>query len=247
MDVQRTREGTDGRVGTISKGLGLFSLGLGLAELAAPRALAKVIGIEPDMRTRLAMRLFGAREIASGLGILAKPKQPLPMWSRVVGDAIDLAFLAWAFKTKRTHTERLVGAFVAVLGVTALDAFASAKVQSASMPQRPAKKILAVTINRPLHEVSQRWQEVAGDIAEKGNVSFKHAPGGRGTEVRVEITVPSRLQRVVGRVLHTDVEQLADGDLRKVKQLIELGEIIHSDASIHRGLHAARPSAGKGA
>ena len=69
--------------------------------MAAPRVLAKAIGIEPDMRTRLAMRLFGARGIASGLGILAKPKRPIPMWSRVVGDAIDLAFLAWAFKTKR--------------------------------------------------------------------------------------------------------------------------------------------------
>jgi uncharacterized membrane protein len=247
MESQRTREGADGQAGTISKGLGLFSLGLGLAEMAAPRVLARAIGIQPDRRTRLAMRVFGAREIASGLGILAKPNQPIPVWSRVVGDAIDLAFLAWAFRTKRTHTQRIIGAVIAVLGVTAFDAFAGAKLSRGVSPHKPTTKVLAVTINRPLHEVSQRWREVAGDIAEKGNVSFKMAPGGRGTEARVEITLPSRVKRAIGRVLHNDVEQLADGDLRKVKQLIELGEIIHSDASIHRGLHAARPSARKGA
>jgi uncharacterized membrane protein len=247
MESLRTRDPSNGQVGTVSKGLGLFSLGLGLAEMAAPRVLAKAIGVEPDVRTQLTMRLFGAREIAHGIGILAKPQQPLPVWSRVVGDAIDLAFLAWAFKSKRTHTERLVGAMVAVLGVTVLDAVVGAKLQKDQPPQLPKKKILAVTINRPLQEVSQRWREVAGDLSEKGNVTFSVAPGGRGTEVRVEISVPSRVKRAVGRLMHNDVEQVADGDLRKVKQLIELGEIIHSDASIHRGLHAARPSEKKGA
>lgn len=247
METHRNREDADGQLGTVSKGLGLYSLGMGLAELAAPSMLAKAIGIAPDFSTRLAMRLFGARELAHGIGILAKPKKPIPMWSRVVGDAVDLAFLAWAFKSKRTHTERLVGAMVAVLGVTVLDAVTGAKLQKAQPPQAETKKVLAVTINRPLQEVSQRWREVAGDIAEKGNVTFSVAPGGRGTEVRVEITLVSRVKKAVGRLLHNDAEQVADGDLRKVKQLIELGEIIHSDASIHRGMHAAQPAAKKGA
>jgi len=247
MDTHRVREGANGQASTISKGLGLYSLGMGLAELAAPNMLAKAIGIAPSVRTRLTMRLFGARELAHGIGILAKPTQPIPMWSRVVGDVIDLAFLAWAFRSKRTNTERLVGAMVAVLGVTVLDTVTSAKLQKEQPEQEPHTKVLAVTINRPLQEVSHRWREVAGDIAEKGNVTFSVAPGGRGTEVRVEITLPSRIKTAVGRIMHSDVEQLADGDLRKVKQLIELGEIIHSDASIHRGMHAARPSAKKGA
>jgi hypothetical protein len=33
-----------------------------------------------------------------------------------------------------------------------------------------------------------------------------------------------------------------DGDLRRFKQVLEVGEVVHSDASIHRGLHPARPS-----
>lgn len=245
MDSHRTRDEVDGKVGTISKGLGLFSLGLGLAELAAPRLLAKAIGIKPDGPTRMTMRMFGAREIASGLGILTRPTHPTPVWLRVVGDAIDLAFLAWALKAKRTHTERIIGAIVAVAGVTALDAFVSAKLQKAA-PAAPKTKIVSVTINKPLREVSQRWREVCGDIEELKYVTFSTAPGGRGTEVRVEMKKPSKIRAAYNRIVHTDEEQLADGDIRKVKQLIELGEIIHSDASIHRGLHAARPSARKG-
>ncbi len=34
-----------------------------------------------------------------------------------------------------------------------------------------------------------------------------------------------------------------DGDLRRFKQVLELGEVVHSDASIHRGLHPAQPPA----
>ncbi|MDB4960172.1 MAG: hypothetical protein JWP01_171 [Myxococcales bacterium] len=245
MDTHQTRERGDGKVGTLSKGLGWLSVGLGVAEMAAPAALARLIGVQPDRRTRTTLRLFGAREIAHAIGIFAKPRQPMPVWSRVLGDAIDLSFLAWAMKSKRTNTERMVGAVVAVLGVTVLDVFAGTSLQRTGRVQRPHTKKMSVTINRPLQEVSQRWREVAGDLSSKGQVTFRTAPGGRGTEVSLEIPTPGRLKMAAGRLLHNDAEQMADGDLRKVKQLIEVGEIVHSDSSIHRGMHAAQPSARK--
>lgn len=37
-------------------------------------------------------------------------------------------------------------------------------------------------------------------------------------------------------------QQIA-GDLRRFKQVLETGEVVHSDASIHEGMHPARPSA----
>jgi len=192
------------------------------------------------------MRLFGAREIASGLGNLSRPKQPLPMWSRVVGDAIDLAFLAWAFKTKRTHTERLVGAFVAVLGVTALDAFTGAKLQSEKQPQPPERKVLAVTINRPLHEVSQRWQEVAGDIAEKGNVSFKHAPGGRAPRFGSRSRAVASQARGRSGVAHRC--RAARGRRSAQGQAADRARRDHPLGRKHSPrMHAARPSVKKGA
>jgi len=33
------------------------------------------------------------------------------------------------------------------------------------------------------------------------------------------------------------------GDLRRLKQVLETGEVVRSDASIHRGPHPAQPSA----
>lgn len=247
MDLQgrRGRQTSDGKAGTgLSKGIGVFSVGLGLAEIAVPRTLARMIGVVPDGVTRGTMRALGAREIAHGVGILSRPQHPLPLWARVAGDAIDLAMLGWAMKSRRTHTERLVGAIVAVLGVAALDIYAGKRLQDrgGGAAKDQHNKVTAITINRPLTEVAARWRDLAGDLPNIKNVQFRSAPGGRGTEVCVEYKPQSKLMQALGRVLHNDVEQLTDGDLRKVKQLIELGEIVHSDASIHRGMHAAQPS-----
>ena len=247
MDMQRRRgEGTpNGRAGTgLARGLGIFSVGLGLAEIAAPRALARMIGVVPDGVTRGTMRALGARELAHGVGILARPRHPLPLWARVAGDVLDLAMLGWAMKARRTHTQRLIGAMIAVAGVAVLDVYAGKRLQARQdeAPEARSTRIAAITINRPLPEVAARWRDLAGDLPNIKNVQFGTAPGGRGTEVCVEYKAATALKKAIGRVLHDDAEQLTDGDLRKVKQLIELGEIVHSDASIHRGLHAAQPT-----
>ncbi len=246
METQASRQMSDGSAGSqLAKGLGWFSLGLGIAELAAPRMVARAIGIEAaDGRAATTLRAMGAREIAAGLGVLARPQHAAPMWSRVIGDVIDLSLLGYALGGRRVDRKRFFGAVVAVLGVTALDVFATQRLSAAHRPPRRATKVLSVTVNRALPEVAARWKDVGGDLDKRGHVTFRSAPGGRGTEICFEIKTPSRLRMALGRVLHNDAEQLADGDLRKVKQLLEVGEIVHSDASIHRGLHAAQPPEG---
>src|SRR5947209_1586526 len=72
----------------LARGLGWFGIGLGLAEVLAPRGLAKFIGLRKDHT--LLLRLFGLREIASGVAILAQRRPTEGVWSRVVGDALDL-------------------------------------------------------------------------------------------------------------------------------------------------------------
>ncbi len=57
-----------------ARGLGWFSIGLGLAEIGAPRSLARLIGISDDDETRNTMFALGLREITSGIGILASPR-----------------------------------------------------------------------------------------------------------------------------------------------------------------------------
>jgi uncharacterized membrane protein len=119
----------------IARGLGWFSLGLGLAGIVAPRRLAKLIGLRGDHN--VLFRVLGAREITSGIGILAgrRPNSNW-MWSRVGGDAINLALLGAAFRQRRPRRSKLAMATAAVTGVTALGA--------ALRPRRPRRNKLAM-------------------------------------------------------------------------------------------------------
>jgi len=280
----------------LSRGLGWFSLGLGLAEIAVPRVLARAIGVDHRGRTGATIRAMGARELANGLGILARPRDALPLWARVAGDAVDLAFLAWAFGAKRTHTQRLVGAIAAVAGVAALDVLASRRaVRSQRHAVKPIRR--TITIYRPAADVYSFWRDfeqlpmaVSGlesvvelgggrtrwtarlpaggtvqwdaEVIEdrpgeriewrtvrgsklplRGTVTFRPVMGGSATEVCAEMQV--------GRVLPAALAGLfggpkLEGDLRRIKQVLETGEVVRSDASIHRGPHPARPSGDRG-
>jgi hypothetical protein len=106
----------------LARNLAIFSLGLGLAELLAPRKVARLIGVDEEHERLL--QALGLREIASGLGILqGNPKHFL--WSRVAGDAMDLALLAAARRSKHRDDHRIRVAMVAVAGATALDLLAA--------------------------------------------------------------------------------------------------------------------------
>jgi len=104
----------------MGKFLGWFSIGLGLAEMIAPRGVARAIGAGPDGKV---LPFFGAREIAAGLGILAGGHPGEWLWGRVAGDGLDLAYLWSSYKSQPDKTERtkLLAAIGTVAGVTALD------------------------------------------------------------------------------------------------------------------------------
>lgn len=91
-----------------------------------------------------------------------------------------------------------------------------------------------------------RWRSLAGaEVPNQGTVKFVDAPGGRGTIVRVELVYDPPagiLGAAVAKLFGEEPEQQIEGDLRRLKQVLETGEVVHSDASIHRGPHAAQPS-----
>ena len=128
-------ETPDWKDGT-TKFLGWFSIGLGLAEIFAPRQVAKLVGIENEDDYVGTLRSFGVREIAAGVGILTRPKPTYWLWSRVGGDALDLSFLARRMRDEdeNNNNARLLAATVAVLGVTALDIMQGAKLTSENLP-----------------------------------------------------------------------------------------------------------------
>ena len=108
-----------------AKGLGMFSIALGLAEVLAPGQLADMIGLNEKYRAYLP--LLGAREIAHGVGIMRSDKPSTAVWTRVGGDAIDLAFLGAAMADSHTNNRRLGIAAAAVAGVTLLDVLCAQK------------------------------------------------------------------------------------------------------------------------
>jgi len=82
---------SSGTLRSAAQGLGVFSIALGLAELLAPRAMARMTGMQG--RETL-LRAYGLREIVTGVGLLASPDPRPWIWGRVAGDALDLSTLA---------------------------------------------------------------------------------------------------------------------------------------------------------
>jgi uncharacterized membrane protein len=279
-------------------GLGLFSIGLGLVQVAAPGALARwVTGADPRRR-RTAMFAVGLRELAAGVGILRQPRKPLWLWTRVAGDVMDLALLGWALGARRSKATRVTGALAAVLGVTALDIFTGRRLsQHKRRAENELYVVRSITINRGPEEVYRFWRDFknlprfmahlesvevqanqsrwraigpAGhtfewnaeiiedkpnerlawqslpdsEVPNRGEVTFRKAPGGRGTEVHVKIEYEPPagvLGATIAKLFGREPSQQVAGDLRRLKQVMETGEVVHSDASVHPSMHPARP------
>lgn len=284
-------------------GLALLGIGLGVAEIAAPGTLAGWVGARDTTRARSLLRVFGVREIANGIGILARPRTATGMWARVAGDALDLAVLAAVLASPRSLRGRAAASLVAIAGVAAIDVMVAKRLSRRSARQlplaAPVHVIRTVTINRPPSELYQFWRDlknlprfiahleaveshgrestwrarVFGDhslewkaeltddrlnesiawrslpgslVSNRGEVRFVPAPGGRGTQLTVELSydVPGgKYSAAFAKLFGQEPSQTVDSDLRRLKQILETGEVMRSDASIHRGAHPARPSA----
>jgi len=100
-----------------------------------------------------------------------------------------------------------------------------------------------ITDDRPNELIA--WRSMAGaDVPNMGAVRFLPAPGGRGTELRVDLKYdpPAGMFGVsLAKLFGKEPGEQIEGDLRRFKQVMETGEVMNSDASIHRGMHPAQP------
>ena len=163
-----------GNADQLARFLGWFSIGLGIAEIVAPRQLAEMIGVEnkPGL-----FRLMGIREIGSGIAILSQEQPAGAVWSRVAGDMLDLALLGSQLDSDNPEREKTLAATMSVLGVTAVDLYTAKRLSQQSngvgnghaygdrgsarqMVQsgRGIKVKSAVTIGRPIAEVYGFWR-----------------------------------------------------------------------------------------
>jgi len=268
----------------LAKGLGWFSVGLGLAELLAPRAIAKISGVS-NTHTGL-IRLYGARELASGIAIFAQEKPTEAVWARVAGDALDLISLGVAGTSPDAKLGRVAFATANVLAVTALDVICALQLSDGNQGIH-AKGTCVV--NRAPEEVYGFWRnfqnlprfmrhvesvedlgdgrshwivkgpagmnvewdatmiaDVPGevitwrslensDVDHAGAVRFERAAGDRGTIVKVNLQyapVGGVIGATIAKLFGEEPEQQLDDDLRRFKQVMEVGEVVVSEATL---------------
>jgi len=301
-----------------NRGLGWFSVGLGIARLIAPGALAKAVGVGDHSRNRLLMRVLGIRDLACGVGLLSGGAAAPWLRGRVAGDAMDLALLGVALARPTAKSRALRGAGLrsiprlplamgAVGALAAVDVLVGRRMMGtvAVVDGRPGARgairgaldlASSITVIRPPETVYAFWRNFqnlprfmndvvavqtisrleskwsvsapggqivqweglvtedhpnerivwrtmrGSDIAHAGEVSFTRAPGARGTEVRLKLRVESPVGFFgLSKLARGVAEQQMGQSLLRFKQLLEIGEVMRSDASIHRGLHPARP------
>jgi uncharacterized membrane protein len=91
------------------------------------------------------------------------------------------------------------------------------------------------------------WQTAEGTtLNASGEVRFRSAPGGRGTEVVFDATFNppgGELGKTIAGFFAEALGTKIGSDLRRFKQLVELGEIVHSDDSVIPGPNPAQPPA----
>jgi uncharacterized membrane protein len=80
------------------------------------------------------------------------------------------------------------------------------------------------------------WRSLDGSqVSNSGWVSFTPAPGdGGGTEVRVELSYDppgGALGKVVAKLFGEEPQQQVTDDLRRLKQVLETGEVVRSEGS----------------
>jgi uncharacterized membrane protein len=266
---------------TLNRSLGWFSIGLGVTQLLAPKALGRAIGVG-DQST--IMRLCGMREIASGVGLLSGKAPAAFSTSRVIGDVMDLALLGASLRSPQANPSRIAAAATAVASVAAVDMYASKLDIQDSMASAAQELPVTVTlaINSAPEEVYEFWRKLenlprfmqhlesvretgertsewiaklpggmrlqwqseivedqpnqfiswrtreGSEVNHCGSVRFETALGGRGTIVKVEMYygLPGgRMAQQAAKLFSAAPETVIKEDLRRLKQLLETGEI----------------------
>src|SRR3954453_12207171 len=110
--------------------LGFASIGIGLLEVAAPRYVEEMLGLEDGKKYRGILQVLGAREILHGIGILTSKRGngqlSSSVWARVAGDVLDTALLGVA-ATKTERPGSFAAVATAVAGIGAADLYYAIK------------------------------------------------------------------------------------------------------------------------
>ena len=191
--------------------LGWFSVGLGLAELLAPRAFGRAVGAGDHPAL---VRMMGVRQVVTGLGMLSERAPGNWAWARVAGDAMDLALLGAAASAPDADPRRLAAATAGVLGVAALDVYASQRLTATQFAAALRIAVMqTVTLNCTPAELYRFWKnfenlplflshlESVSRVSDSVSHWVAKAPAGASVEWNVEIVDDQPGRRIGWRTL----------------------------------------------
>ncbi|MEV4287872.1 SRPBCC family protein [Nonomuraea bangladeshensis] len=143
----------------LGRALGWTSLALGTAQLAAPRAVTRLCGVDDAPGATTIARLVGGRELLHAALLLGGKTPARWTWTRMAGDAMDLGLLGTAAVTRtgarRRRARRALGV---IAGIAALDAACTG--MRARKARSPLQVRASITINKPRAEVYRFWRDL---------------------------------------------------------------------------------------
>lgn len=158
-------EAAESRTGTLVKGLGVASLGLGLTEVLAPARVAALAGVDETRRSRAVIRALGVRECGHAAALLLGSEKLV--WTRVAGDVLDVAVLAAGVAGRRPGQRgRGIVCAIALTAIGAADLYAALRTTGNQSPARHANKRrhqalrAAITVRRSPEDVYGFWRNV---------------------------------------------------------------------------------------
>jgi len=217
LEIDHEDEEGDPWVGErrLTQTLGWLSVGLGIAGLLAPRAVGRAMGIGEHPAV---LRAVGVRELTAGLGLLSERAPGRWAVSRVIGDTVDLGLLGAAVRQRGADRTRIAIAAAAVVGITALDIYASRRLGGAQSTTVPVEDVTqSITINATPETLYRYWRNLENFprfmrhlksvevVDERVSRWVATAPAGTSIEWDAEIVEDQANARIAWRTL-SDVQ-----------------------------------------
>jgi hypothetical protein len=113
---------------SLSMNIGVTAIGLGVWGLFFPGHVARTLGVTAPKP--VVQALFGMRELWTGFTLAGDPTKAGMLWTRVAGDAFDIAVLRSLDRPTNPRRRNARAALGIVLAVTALDVLVAARMSN---------------------------------------------------------------------------------------------------------------------